>query len=112
MSNVVAFPKGKFNTPPQSLEEIEANVTTVRKDHFHYLLNDLMTYIFGRLMHDEGIDLLKDENVKATSLMVEAAKAALYKSAGMEHKLHSVAEEYFDDDTIIQLIGDEELEFE
>lgn len=92
MSNVIAFPKSKKDSPPQTLEELHSKIEETRKDHIEYLIDMLMPMIFGACQ-DEGFDLVDEENMKPTALFVESFKAALYCTAGIEHPLHIAAEE-------------------
>lgn len=94
MTNVIAFPKGKRDTPPQSMEELLENVETTRKEHIEYIMDETLAVFFQRA-YDEGFDLGADECFKTTACLVEAARAALYKTAGIYHPLHDFAENSF-----------------
>lgn len=92
MNNVIAFPKGKKNAPPQSVEEVLESMEAIRKDHVEYLVDECCSFIFGRLL-DEGFDLADERWMKPTLLVVESLKAALYAASGIPHPLHMVAEQ-------------------
>lgn len=98
MSNVIAFPGSKRNTPPQSMEELLGSVEQIRKEHIEYLIDEILPPVFQRC-YDEGFDLGDDECLKATSLLVEALRSAMYASANLEHPLHAVIDKAFFDPT-------------
>lgn len=93
-SNVIQFPKLKRNTPPQSIEELNKNIEETRKEHVEYVIDETMTYAFQKAF-DEGFDLGEDDCFKMTALLVEAYRAALYKSVGIEHPLQDFADTAF-----------------
>jgi len=95
MTNVIAFPKSKKNTPPQTIEEILDTVETNRKDHVDMFIDQMAPFVFSRA-YEEGIDLSQDHCNKTSALMVESLKAALYKAYGIYHPLHEFAESAFD----------------
>lgn len=94
MTNVIAFPKAKRDTPPQSMEELLENVESTRKEHIEYLMDETLSFLFQRV-YEEGFDLGADECFKTTACLVEATRAALYKTAGIHHPLHDFAENSF-----------------
>lgn len=92
--NVIVFPKGKKNTPPQSIEEVHESMEAVRKEHVEFLVDECCSFVFGRLM-DEGFDLGDDKILHETMLVVESLKAALYACSGINHPLHNIARQVF-----------------
>lgn len=92
--NVIAFPKGKKNAPPQSIEEVMESMEAVRKEHVEFLIEDCCSFIFGRLM-DEGFDLTEEKVFNESLLIAESIKAALYACSGISHPLQLVAREVF-----------------
>lgn len=94
MTNVIAFPGSKRKTPPQTMEELLESVEETRREHIEYLIDDILPFVFQRCL-DEGFDLGTDDCLKSTALLVESFRAALYNTAGIEHNLHSVAEQCF-----------------
>lgn len=94
MTNVIAFPKAKRDTPPQSMEELLENVESTRKEHIEYLMDETLSFLFQRV-YDEGFDLGTEDCFKTTACLVEATRAALYKTAGIYHPLHDFAETSF-----------------
>jgi hypothetical protein len=93
-SNVIVFPKGKKNSPPQSIEEVMDSMETIRREHIDFLVDECCSFLFGRLL-DEGFDLAEESITKPTIMMVESIKAALCASSGLFHPLHEVAEGVF-----------------
>lgn len=98
MSNVIAFPKGKRDSPPQSMEELEAKVSETRKEHIEYLIDDMLSFVFARCQ-DEGFDLSQESCVKTTGMLLETFRAALYNTVGLSHPLTILAESMFRTET-------------
>lgn len=98
MNNVIVFPKAKKGAPANSIDEILENMETVRKEQVEMLIDDTLSYVFSRC-YQEGFDLSADHCVKPTAMVVEAMRAALYKTAGMSHGLHDTAEQLFIDES-------------
>lgn len=112
MSNVIAFPKGKKDSPPQTIEELQAKVNETRKEHIDYIVEESMSFIFSRC-YEEGFDLGQEECIKTTSLAVESFKAALYNTVGIKHPLHVLADGMFITESAVSLKGEfEGLTFE
>lgn len=92
--NVVMFPRAKRDIPPQTRDEVEAKVIAARKDHIEYVIDETLSFVFGRC-YEEGFDLNKENCFKSTGMLVEAMRAALYNSINMNHPLQKIAEELF-----------------
>ena len=92
--NVIAFPKGKRGSPPQSIEESMASIEAIRTEHIDFLVDECCSFLFGRML-DEGFDLGDDEITKHTALLVESMKSALCASVGIEHPLQLLADKMF-----------------
>lgn len=101
--NVVLFPKAKKDTPMHTMEEVEAKVIAARKEHIEYVIDETLSFVFGRC-YEEGFNLNNDDCLKTTGMLVEAMRAALYKTVRLDHPLQRVAEELFvsDEDAIEQ----------
>jgi hypothetical protein len=101
--NVVMFPKAKKDSPVQTREEVEAKVVAARKDHVEYVIDETLSFVFSRC-HEEGFNLNNDNCFKTTGMLVEAMRAALFRTVNIDHPLHDVAEELFvsDEDAIEQ----------
>lgn len=97
MSNIIAFPRGKKDSPPITMEELNAKVSETRREHIEYLLDETLSFVFSRC-YDEGFDLGQEECVKSTALIVEALRAGLLNTVGIEHPLHDVADMMFVED--------------
>jgi len=110
MTNVVKFPKQKKNSPPQSMEELLEGVEETRKEHVEFLLDEILSNSF-RILYEEGFDLGKDECVNSTAFMIEAFKAAIYRSVGIEHTLQEIADQVMlvtEDEISVDNISDTE----
>jgi hypothetical protein len=101
MTNVILFPKSKLKTPPQtvdefneSLEAINTEIVTLRKDYIEELIDDTMQDIFANFA-SEGFDLCDESCIRTTSMLIETLRAAVYKSVNIDHPLHAVAETHF-----------------
>lgn len=94
MSNVIAFPKAKRDTPPQSMEELLENVEFTRREHVEYVMDEVLSFAFSRV-YDEGFDLGSEDCLKTTALLVESFRSALYKTVGLDHPFHIMADDVF-----------------
>jgi hypothetical protein len=93
--NVIAFPRGKNHSPPQTVEEAMASVEANRKEVIDYLVDDTCAFIFNRL-YDEGFDLGEDNCTKHTALIIESMKSALCATVNIEHPLQQLSEKIFE----------------
>ena len=103
-SNVVQFPKGKLNAPPQSIEEMVAGIDKLRHEHADEIVESMIPQIIG-LFTLNGVDIDSHEYVKDVSMIVESSKALLYKYFNIDHAFHPMIQTLFDfhyneDDTI------------
>lgn len=92
--NVIVFPKGKRDTPPQSIEEIHEKREQVKKEHIEMVLDDVMSNVFYH-MSEEGFELSTDDCIKTTAMLIETMRAAMYKSVDFNHPLHDLANSMF-----------------
>lgn len=110
MSNVIAFPKGKKDTPPQSMEELLENVEFTRKEHIEYVMDEVLSFAFSRV-YDEGFDLGQEDCLKTTALLVESFRSALYNTCGIHHPFHEMANDVFnivDGDESVDILSKDE----
>jgi hypothetical protein len=96
VNNVIVFPRAKKGAPANSIDEILENVEQARREQVEMLIDETLSMVFGRC-YQEGFDLTDDRCIKATALVVEALRASLYKTSGLPHTLHDVAEQIFVD---------------
>ena len=106
MSNVIAFPKAKKDSPPITMAELEAKVSETRREHIEFLLDETLSFVFSRC-YDEGFDLGQEDCIKTTALVVESLRAGLLNTVGIQHPLHDVAEMMF-----VEEDNDDKLEVE
>lgn len=107
MTNVIAFPKGKKDSPPQTMEELLETVEMTRKEHVEYVMDETLSFVFSRV-YDEGFDLGSEECLKTTALLVESFKSALYKACGIHHPFHEMADSVFnivEDDESVDILS-------
>jgi len=105
-SNVIRFPKEKKNSPPQTMEELLVGVEETRKEQVEYLLDEILSNSF-RILYEEGFDMSKDDCVNSTAFLIEAFKAAIYRSVGFEHTLQEIADQVMnvvDEEDILNLV--------
>lgn len=96
-NNIVIFPKGKKDSPPQTLAEVMGEVLEARTAHIDFFLDEIGSFIFSRA-HEEGFNLMTEDNMKINTLMMESIRSALFESIGVPHFLHDVAEELITDE--------------
>lgn len=92
MSNVIAFPKYKRETPPMSLEELFDKVRNTRQEHIEFILDEILPSLIFYI-NTEGFDITSDKCEKEMIFFVESFRSLLYKAARLEHKFHDLAEE-------------------
>jgi maltose-binding protein MalE len=102
--NVIRFPKEKMNTPPQSLDDIIADMERMRHEHADEVASSMIPQLIGLFMAN-GIDVDQHEYIKDVSMIVESTKSLLYKYMNIEHPFHNMVESVFefnynDDDTV------------
>jgi hypothetical protein len=93
--NVIAFPKGKNHSPPQTVEEAMASVEANRKEVIDYLVDDACAFVFNKL-YDEGFDLSDDHCTKHTALIIESMKSALCATVNIDHPLQQLSDKIFE----------------
>jgi len=99
--NIIVFPKSKKDTPPLTIQEIVEKQEEVRKGHIEFVLDEVLANCFG-FCYNEGFDLGKDECVNTTGLVIESLRAALFKSVGLNHSLHQLADSLTIDDSRVE----------
>jgi hypothetical protein len=102
--NVILFPKEKMNTPPQSLDDMIADMERLRLEHADEIASSMIPQLIGLFMAN-GIDVDQHEYIKDVSMIVESAKSLLYKYMNIDHPFHDMIESVFefnynDDDTV------------
>ena len=102
--NVIKFPKSKLNSPPQSLEEMVADIDRLRRETADEMATSMIPQFIGIFMAN-GIDVDQHEYIKDVSMIVESSKSLLYKYFNIEHPFHEMIESVFefsynDDETV------------
>lgn len=102
--NVVIFPKGKNNSPPQSLEEILSKVRE-NKEHFaEEFAQDLIDYIANDVFN-VGFDI-PDENAvqvdASMQLVYEAIRSTILRLDNIHHPLQQIADDLYLDEEAIE----------
>lgn len=95
MSNVIQFPKSKNNTPPQTIEEMVADIDRLRRDHADEIANSMIPQLIGMYMSN-GVDVDQHEYIKDVSMIVESMKSLLYKYFDIDHPFHDMIESVFE----------------
>lgn len=96
MSNVVIFPREKRGSPPQTMEEVQDSVETVRHVHVEETMQILIGSIFDNLALT-GFNFTPEDDfyTKDVALAFEALKSMLYKYHGIDYPIQDIAEKYF-----------------
>ena len=93
--NIILFPGiKKYDTTPQSVEEIVDKVTQTRKDHVDMVMNDVipeMIHVFGSY----GIDIQDDKYVKDVAMIIESIKSLLSRQYKLDHPFHEMVDNIF-----------------
>lgn len=96
-NNVIIFPQ-KNNRLPQTMEEVEDRMDTVRQVHIQEALELVVPQLFDNISiagfnpdDEEEKTLLKDG-----ALIVEATRSFLCKISGIDHPLQIIAENLFE----------------
>lgn len=102
--NVIQFPKAKMNTPPQSIEEMVADIDRLRRETADEMATSMIPQLIGIFMAN-GVDIDQHEYIKDVSMIVESSKSLLYKYFNIEHPFHDMIESVFefsynDDETV------------
>jgi hypothetical protein len=93
--NVIQFPKSKLNTPPQSLEEMVADIDRLRRETADEIATSMIPQLIGIFMAN-GIDVDQTDYIKDVSMIVESTKSLLYKYFRIEHPFHDMIESVFE----------------
>lgn len=105
-NNIIPFPKGKMNEPPQSMEEIKEKIGKVREQYVLFreqYIKDVLHFAWPRvvdMLSDFGIDMASEDNMPLFAMYIEMTKALISKSVGIPHSFDDLAHKYFtvDDD--------------
>jgi len=95
MSNVIQFPRSKTGGPPESMDELLDNITTIRRKQIDVIMEEMVPDLIS-LFESNGVDINQDDYVKDTAMVIEAMKSALYRYYGIVHPFHSTMENLFD----------------
>lgn len=91
--NVILFPKEKFNSPPQTLEEVKNNVVnnqqTIAIDLAYSIVTDALLQMSHAGFHP--FKYLKSSHDMMFCL--ESIKAMILRTCNIEHPFHEIAEE-------------------
>ena len=94
MSNVITFPKGRRDAPPQSLEETVENINRLRQDTLQTTVNVLATNLMV-MLGEAGIDVMEEKYMQDSALLIEALTSLVAKSLDLGHALQEFAETCF-----------------
>ena len=97
MNNVVAFPKGKRGSPPQTIEESMKLVEESRIAHIENVLDNMIPH-FVNVINDEGFDVTKEHMALPLSYFVEVVRGILYVGSGLDHPIVQEAAVHFRED--------------
>lgn len=102
MGDVIQFPNKQSVSDTVDLEE---GLEQIRETQIEYVDEFLDTYIpmLFQSAYNNGFDLTESSNTNINNLFVQAFKAALLKTFGIEHHLQKVA-----DDSVQMYLNDNE----
>jgi hypothetical protein len=97
-NNIVLFPRAKRDSHPQTLKEVQQAVEGVKKQVAEIIIDESIGTIFKGLTNYKVVVKEKDGNafMKDISLIVEAIRAAVYRSLEFSHPLHTISSDMFD----------------
>lgn len=105
MDNIIPFPKAKrVNTPPQSDEEMRAQVLRNKKKYVNNLVEHYTNQLAMKFVQ-HGFSVEDEEFLRDFSFSVESIRSSLYRSLGIGHPFQDIM-----DDTIEMLEGLEQEE--
>lgn len=96
-NNVIVFPKHKKNHPPQSLEEIQDDINSMRMNKAEDIVSSCMIGIADSLAV-AGVDIMDPdvhENLKYNTWVLEAIRLLVYKKLGLDHPWSTIVEDIF-----------------
>lgn len=92
--NVIVFPKGKKNTPPQSVEELLNSVEEIQREHIEYIAENAVGHAV-QYMYDEGFEVQNAQSALLIGLLMDNIKAIMLTAKGKKHPMSDVAYNYF-----------------
>lgn len=100
-NNIIAFPSSRRVdgnvVVPQSLEEVENAVDTVREAHIQQSLEQVIPMLFDNLALAGFQPINEDDFLKDGALVVESVRAFMHKLYGMDHPLQYISENIFEE---------------
>lgn len=88
-NNVVIFPKGKKDAPPQSMQELMDSVEEARRGHIDHIVDEIMSMIM-HYTHMEGFDLAQEEKIESAIFLEETLKSTLLDAVDLHHPLQEI----------------------
>jgi len=92
MSNVIAFPKGKRNCPPQTIEEMQGRLEEKKIDYVNDIVDYYGTELLGKISQD-GFEISENNFMKDFAFTLETLRSGLMRSVGIEHPLQDSVDE-------------------
>lgn len=93
-NNVVAFPKPKRNSPPQTMDEMLSSVDSVREMHIHSIADEVIEFALIR-SYEEGFQVDNPDIIKSVNLVYDSVIAVLNRAVDIPHALHEVADNFY-----------------
>lgn len=96
-NNVIEFPNSRVVKSPQSIEEIYANLNSLKQLHVDETMYVVSTMLLEQLAI-AGFDYSGEDSefaAKETIFFLEALQALLMKKYGLEHPFHEIANKLF-----------------
>lgn len=96
-TNIVMFPKFKKNHPPQSLEEIQDEISSMRSSKAEDVVASCMISLMENFAN-AGIDVMDpelQENLKYNTWLLEAVRLVIYRKLGLDHPWGDLVEKLY-----------------
>ena len=74
MSNVIAFPKGKRNCPPQTIEEMQDRLEDKKIDYVNDIVDYYGTELLGKISQD-GFEISENNFMKDFAFTLETLRS-------------------------------------
>ena len=84
--NIIMFPKGRLDAPPQTREELFAHINGVKMGYVTFLVEDAMSYVFQRLS-EEGYDVDEQDYFKTVIAILDSIVQKINPDA-VEVRIH------------------------
>lgn len=98
-NNVITFPKMKFDSPPQSPEELAEKLAEYKRSFADDISEFLWNHVLNEMVRSGcRFDADAEEYYPSIILLLESIRSLYLQSQGIEHPLQELAQEFVDFD--------------